>query len=144
LERPELVQRYRDLRGKSRRVDCRSLATRLFSVVSLIVSLALLLALVPGGAVPTAAQAQPASVQTPAPAQARVAVALQSTPVMFVENVGQFDPFSVQTYYYNVTLQKQTVYTRSERIVRSATAPELARLSVGSGDPTRAVGEVTL
>jgi len=65
---------------------------RPFSVVSLIVSLALLLALVPGGAVPTAAQAQPASVQTPAPAPVRVAVALQSTPVMFVENVGQFDP----------------------------------------------------
>ena len=69
---------------------------RLFSVVSLIVSLALLLALVPGGAVPTAAQAQPASVQTPAPApaQARVAVALQSTPVTFVENVGQVVRFA--------------------------------------------------
>ena len=39
---------------------------RLFSVMSLIASLALLLALVPGGAVPTVAQAQPTAPNAPA------------------------------------------------------------------------------
>ncbi|HEY67754.1 MAG TPA: hypothetical protein G4N97_05725, partial [Thermoflexia bacterium] len=39
---------------------------RPFSVMSLIVSLALLLALVPGGVVPTAAQAQPTAPDAPA------------------------------------------------------------------------------
>jgi len=81
---------------------------RLFCVVGLIASLALLLDLVPGGAGPSAAQSQPAAPVAPAllassiakgseaggpapsPDRARATAALPSTPLMFIENVGQF------------------------------------------------------
>ncbi len=51
-----------------------------------------LLVLVSGQAQPAAASLQPsAPPATPAPDQVQIATALQSAPVMFVENVGQFD-----------------------------------------------------
>ena len=61
---------------------------KLSSLISLFVVLALLPAFVPGGATPTTAQAQPAAL---APDRAQAAKALRSSPVMFIENVGQFD-----------------------------------------------------
>ena len=63
---------------------------RLFTVSTFLVSMALLVLLVPGGAPRAAAQAQPAA-PAPAPDRARVAEALRSSLVMFIENVGQFD-----------------------------------------------------
>lgn len=57
---------------------------RLFTLLSLIVVVALL---VPGGAWPTAAQPQPAA-PVAAPDRAQVRAALQSAPLMFIENVG--------------------------------------------------------
>jgi hypothetical protein len=62
---------------------------RLFTVFILAVSLTAP-ALVPGGARPLAAQSRPAA-PAPVPDHARVSAALRSTPLMFIENVGQFD-----------------------------------------------------
>jgi hypothetical protein len=65
-----------------------------------LVSMALFALLVPGGARPTVAQLRPASLAVaalseaegpaPVPGQTQVAQALCSSPVMFIENVGQF------------------------------------------------------
>jgi hypothetical protein len=60
---------------------------RWFTTFVLVVILTLL---VPGGAPPSAAQSQPA-VPVPVPDRARVSAALRSAPLMFIENVGQFD-----------------------------------------------------
>lgn len=66
--------------------------TRLFTVSAFLVSIALLALLVPGVVRPLAAQSQPPSLVAPplAPDRIRIADALRGSPVMFIENVGQF------------------------------------------------------
>jgi hypothetical protein len=63
---------------------------RVFSVFILVVSITWLALLGPGGARSLAAQSQSAA-PAPAPDRARVSAALRSAPLMFIENVGQFD-----------------------------------------------------
>jgi hypothetical protein len=63
---------------------------RVFSVFILVVSITWLALLEPGGARPLAAQSQPVALAL-VPDRARVSAALRSAPLMFIENVGQFD-----------------------------------------------------
>jgi hypothetical protein len=63
---------------------------RVFGVFILVVSIAWLALLEPGGAQPLEAQSQPVGLAL-APDGARVSAALRSAPLMFIENVGQFD-----------------------------------------------------
>jgi len=60
---------------------------RLFTASAFLMSVALLALLVPGGASLTVAQVRPVAA---APDHAQVTAALQSAPVMFIKNVGQF------------------------------------------------------
>ena len=68
---------------------------RPLTVTAFVVGIALPALLVPGGTRPTAVQLKPsapvASAPNFAPDHAQVTAALQSTPPMFIENVGQFD-----------------------------------------------------
>ena len=75
--------------------------TRLFTASALVTSMVLLVLVVSGGTSPTLAQAQPLAAaaaglrEVAGPAsvsdRAHVGEPLRSSPVMFIENVGQFD-----------------------------------------------------
>jgi hypothetical protein len=95
--------------------------TRLSTVSAFLVSIALLALSVPGRMRFTAAQSQLASfvASAPAPDRVRVAEVLRSAPLMFVENVGQFDPaacFQVQGGAGTMWLSNDAIWiTRLER-----------------------------
>ena len=107
---------------------------RLFTVSAFLVSMALLALLVPSGAQLTAARMQTAS--APAPNRARVAEALRSSPLMFIENVGQFDErarFQVRGGMGTMWLAEDalwiTLLERADKEIRRQREKEIVPLS---------------